>query len=99
MVLNMLSTGVMIQLGATYGNLMINLQPTNAKLHDRAIRIIMTATSCDRTTAEHLLHQSDGNAKTAIVMVLRKVDADHARRLLAACDGQIRTAIEQPTSC
>src|SRR5438270_11184450 len=67
LVLNMLSTGVMIKTGAVYGNLMVNLQPTNAKLIDHAQRIIMAATGIDQPTAAALLERS-GSAKTAIVM-------------------------------
>jgi N-acetylmuramic acid 6-phosphate etherase len=67
LVLNMLSTGVMIKTGAVYGNLMVNLQPTNAKLVDRAERIIMAATGVDQPTAAALLHAA-GGVKTAIVM-------------------------------
>src|SRR5271170_2669340 len=58
LVLNMLSTGIMIKAGAVYGNLMVNLQPTNAKLIDRAQRIIMAATGTDQPSAEALLKKS-----------------------------------------
>jgi N-acetylmuramic acid 6-phosphate etherase len=57
MVLNMLSTGVMVRSGATYGNLMVNVRPTNAKLVDRAQRIIAAATGCDLATAARLLRR------------------------------------------
>ena len=55
LVLNMISTGVMIRRGAVYGNLMVEVQPTNAKLVDRAQRIIAAATGCDRAMASTLL--------------------------------------------
>ena len=58
LVLNMLSTGVMIRTGAVYGNLMVNVQPTNAKLVDRARRIVASATGCDGATAERLLNEA-----------------------------------------
>ena len=68
LVLNMLSTGVMIRQGAVLGNLMVNVQPTNAKLVDRARRIVVAATGCDATTAAAALDQT-GNVKGAILKV------------------------------
>jgi len=65
LVLNMLSTGVMIRTGAVYGNLMVNVKPTNAKLVDRAQRIIMAATGCGREEAARLLEEA-GSVKAAI---------------------------------
>ncbi len=88
LVLNMLSTGVMIKTGAVYGNLMVNVQPTNAKLVDRAQRIIMTATGIDQPTAAKLLHQSN-SVKTAIVMQKLSVDRTTAESKLAAHNGNL----------
>src|SRR5580658_7908379 len=68
LVLNMLSTGVMVRSGFTYGNLMVNVRPTNAKLLDRAQRIVMEAAGCDRATAERALEAAGMDVKTAIVM-------------------------------
>jgi N-acetylmuramic acid 6-phosphate etherase len=68
LVLNMLSTGVMVRTGATFGNLMVNLRPTNAKLVDRAERIIAVAVGCDAETAARLLANSGSDVKVAIVM-------------------------------
>jgi N-acetylmuramic acid 6-phosphate etherase len=68
LVLNMISTGVMVRTGATYGNLMVNVRATNAKLVDRAHRIIMAATGCDLETATRLLTDAGDSVKTAIVM-------------------------------
>jgi N-acetylmuramic acid 6-phosphate etherase len=85
LVLNMLSTGVMVRTGAAYGNLMVNVRPTNAKLVDRAHRIIAAATGCDLATASTLLEASGKSVKTAIVM--QKLGLDRAAadvRLLAA---------------
>jgi N-acetylmuramic acid 6-phosphate etherase len=79
LVLNMLSTGVMVRTGATYGNLMVNVRPTNAKLVDRAHRIIAAATGSDLATAARLLEESGNSVKTAIVMQklgLSRVDAE-----------------------
>jgi N-acetylmuramic acid 6-phosphate etherase len=68
MVLNMLSTGVMVRTGATFGNLMVNVRPTNAKLVDRAERIIAAAVGCDMEKAAGLLAASGSDVKVAIVM-------------------------------
>src|ERR1700677_3824401 len=73
LVLNMISTGVMIKTGAVYGNLMVNVQPTNGKLTDRARRIIMAATGIDQPSAATLLEKS-GSVKTANAMQKLSVD-------------------------
>jgi N-acetylmuramic acid 6-phosphate etherase len=88
LVLNMLSTGVMIKTGAIYGNLMVNLQPTNAKLVDRAQRIIMAATGIDQPTAAELLKKS-GSVKTAIVMQKLNVDRPTAEAALSIHHGNL----------
>jgi N-acetylmuramic acid 6-phosphate etherase len=81
LVLNMISTGVMIKTGAVYGNLMVNVQPTNAKLVDRAQRIIMAATGVDETAAADLLHEAE-DVKIAIVMQKLSVDLNTAKAKL-----------------
>ncbi|MEO9073828.1 MAG: N-acetylmuramic acid 6-phosphate etherase [Edaphobacter sp.] len=88
LVLNMLSTGVMIKTGAVYGNLMVNVQPTNAKLVDRAQRIIMAATGIDQPTAAKLLQQSN-SVKTAIVMQKLNADRPTAESKLATHKGNL----------
>jgi N-acetylmuramic acid 6-phosphate etherase len=88
LVLNMLSTGVMIKTGAVYGNLMVNVQPTNAKLIDRAQRIIMAATGIDQPAAAALLEKS-GSVKTAIVMQKLNLDRPTAEAKLAAHKGNL----------
>ncbi len=88
LVLNMLSTGVMIKTGAVYGNLMVNLQPTNAKLIDRAQRIIMAATGIDQPTAAELLKQS-GSVKTAIAMQKLNIDRPTAEAKLKTHNGNL----------
>jgi N-acetylmuramic acid 6-phosphate etherase len=93
LVLNMLSTGVMIKTGAVYGNLMVNVQPTNAKLVDRAQRIIMAATQTDQTTAANLLQQA-GSVKTAIVMQKLSLDRADAEAKLAANQGRLAAALK-----
>ena len=93
LVLNMLSTGVMIKSGAVYGNLMVNVQPTNAKLVDRAQRIIMAATGIDQDTAANLLHQA-GSVKTAIVMQKLSLDLAAAEEKLATSKGRLAAALK-----
>ena len=93
LVLNMISTGVMIKTGAVYGNLMVNVQPTNAKLVDRAQRIIMAAAETDQTTAATLLQQA-GSVKTAIVMQKRSLDRAAAEAKLEANKGRLAAALK-----
>jgi N-acetylmuramic acid 6-phosphate etherase len=93
LVLNMLSTGVMVRTGATFGNLMVNLRPSNAKLVDRAERIIAAAAGVDHATAAQLLKDSGSDVKTAILMSRLKLNADAARAKLAAADGILSRAL------
>jgi N-acetylmuramic acid 6-phosphate etherase len=93
LVLNMLSTGVMVRTGATYGNLMVNVRPTNAKLVDRAHRIIMAATGCDLATATALLTDSGESVKTAIVMQKLSLDRAQAETRLVAAHGALAAAL------
>ncbi len=96
LVLNMLSTGVMIRSGAVFGNLMVNLKPTNAKLVDRAQRIILAATGLTgpdaQTTAAKLLTEG-GSVKTAIVMHQLKLDRPAAEARLHAAHGSLAAAL------
>ena len=94
MVLNMLSTGTMVKLGKVYGNLMVDVQATNQKLVNRAIRIVCTSTGVSEQEAEEALKRCGFSCKTAIVMLLLNVEAPEAERLLAASDGRIARAIE-----
>jgi N-acetylmuramic acid 6-phosphate etherase len=89
MVLNMISTGVMIRLGYVYGNLMVNVQPTNRKLEDRALRIIEQATGATAERAEQLLQESGRSVRTAIVMEKKNVSREQAERLLRDARGKI----------
>jgi N-acetylmuramic acid 6-phosphate etherase len=93
LVLNMLSTGVMVRTGATYGNLMVNVRPTNEKLVDRAHRIIMAATGCDLATATRLLDESGKSVKTAIVMQKLSVDRAAAEGRLTEARGILARAL------
>jgi len=88
LVLNMISTGVMVRTGAVYGNLMVNLKPTNSKLLDRARRIIMTATGCTHDRAVELLLEA-GNVKAAIVMEKLGIDKASAEAKLLAAKGRL----------
>jgi N-acetylmuramic acid 6-phosphate etherase len=92
LVLNMLSTGTLVRLGYVYGNLMVNVQPTNAKLRDRAARIIATVTGVDSSTAAALLDDA-GSVKTAIVMHKLALDREAAEARLKIAGGQLRAAL------
>ena len=94
MVLNMLSTGVMVLLGKTYGNLMVDVQATNAKLHRRALKIVQLATALDETTAEHLLQAAGGEVKTAIVMASTNLPLEQAREQLARHSDVLRKTLD-----
>ncbi len=93
LVLNMISTATMIRLGYVYGNLMVNVQPTNEKLLDRACRIVSQATGADIERAAELLTEADGIVKTAIVMGRLGIPRGDAERRLSACGGRISEAL------
>lgn len=94
MTLNMLSTGVMVRLGKVYGNLMVDVQPTNDKLVLRARRIVAQIADVTPEAAADLLAQTDGEVKTAIVMARRGVTPAEARDLLRAAGGRLRAVID-----
>ncbi len=93
MILNMISTTAFILCGKTYGNLMVDVCPTNEKLVARALRIISSTVDCGETTAKSLLEASGMNVKTALVMGLTGCTANAARILLTGHHGRIRDAI------
>ncbi|HAT3809148.1 TPA: N-acetylmuramic acid 6-phosphate etherase [Morganella morganii] len=93
LILNMITTGAMIRSGKVYGNLMADVEATNAKLVERQKRIVMAATECDRATAEQALTACGGHCKTAIVMILAQLSAGDAKALLAQHQGFIRDAL------
>jgi N-acetylmuramic acid 6-phosphate etherase len=95
LVLNTITTGAMIRLGKTWGNLMVDLRATNAKLRDRSERIVMEVCGVDRRDARDVLERAGGRVKTAIVMQKRGVGADEADRLLAAAGGIIRRVVPE----
>jgi N-acetylmuramic acid 6-phosphate etherase len=95
LVLNMLSTGTMIMLGKTLGNLMIDVQPTNYKLRLRALSIVQTATGLERDQAEELLQKSGDEVKTAILVGKTNLTPQEAREHLTAHAGVLRAALDE----
>jgi N-acetylmuramic acid 6-phosphate etherase len=94
MVLNMLSTGAMILLGKTFGNLMVDVQATNYKLRQRALSIVRSATGLDAEAAESLLALAGDDVKTAILMERARISFEQARARLAAHGNVLRAALE-----
>ena len=95
MVLNMLSTGVMIKLGKVYSNLMVDVKASNEKLVNRAVSIVCSATGESEDVAKSVLEKCDYHCKTAIVMILLNCDEENARNLLDSSDGRISDAIKE----
>jgi len=96
LVLNTLTTGAMIRIGKTYGNLMVDLRAWNDKLVDRSQRIVMETTGLPRDDARAVLDAAGGRVKTAIVMARRGVSGDEADRLLAEHQGRLRSIVGDP---
>jgi N-acetylmuramic acid 6-phosphate etherase len=96
LVLNTLTTGAMVRLGKTYGNLMVDLRAWNAKLADRSERILMEAAGVSRSGATQALQAADGRVKTAIVMLRRGVAREEAERLLEEHQGRLRLIVGDP---
>jgi N-acetylglucosamine kinase-like BadF-type ATPase len=94
LVLNMLSTGAMVRLGKTYGNLMVDLRATNSKLRARTNRIVRLLTGLAAPEADALLQRCGGELKTALVAQLSGADPEAARARLAAAGGEVRKALE-----
>ena len=95
MVLNMISTGAMIEIGKTYGNLMVDVQTTNRKLQARAVRIVCQVTGTTAERAEAALASAGGSAKIAIVLLQTGVTPDEARQRLAHTGGFLRRALAE----
>ncbi len=93
LVLNAISTVTMIRLGKTYGNLMVDVVASNAKLRQRSRRAVALATGATDETADAALEQAGGDAKVAIVSLLGGVDADAARQRLEQAGGAVRRAL------
>ena len=94
MILNMISTGVMIRLGKVFGNLMVDVWPSNEKLMDRAKRIIVDTTGCPYEEAEKTLKKAGFSVKTAIVMIKLAVSREEAEQLLAEHGGLIKNTLK-----
>lgn len=94
MVLNMLSTGAMIKLGKVYGNLMVDVKPSNEKLIRRCVTIVCSAAECTEAEATKALEACDYRPKVAIVMVLRGVNAETACAMLQKAEGRIAKVLE-----
>ncbi len=94
LVLNMLTTGAMVRLGKTYGNLMVDLTATNEKLRDRSQRIVSELTGLQDDDARQLLARCDGKVKNAVVAHLRQLSPEDASQRLTDCRGHLRRALE-----
>jgi N-acetylmuramic acid 6-phosphate etherase len=94
MTLNTLSSSIMVRLNKVYGNLMVDLQATNAKLIKRAIRLTVIATDASAEEAQTALLACGWNVKTAIVMLKLNVNSDDARARLERIQGSVRLALE-----
>jgi N-acetylmuramic acid 6-phosphate etherase len=94
LVLNMMSTIAMVRLGKTYGNLMVDLRVSNAKLRDRALRIVERVTGASRQDAEAALESAGLDVKVAVVMLDGSSTVDDATRRLAESSGRLREAME-----
>ncbi|MDQ4084555.1 MAG: N-acetylmuramic acid 6-phosphate etherase [Actinomycetota bacterium] len=95
LVLNTISTAAMVRLGKVYGNRMVDMRATNAKLRRRARRIVGDVTGADPSRVEATLEAADGQVKTAIVALLAGVDVGEARRRLDRAEGSVRAAVER----
>jgi N-acetylmuramic acid 6-phosphate etherase len=96
MILNMLTTGAMVRLGKTWGNLMVDLQATNLKLKDRSERILMETCGISRDDARTLLEAAGGSVKVGIVMHRTKVERDEAVKRIQEAGGLIRRVVGDP---
>jgi N-acetylmuramic acid 6-phosphate etherase len=94
MVLNILSTGVMVRLGKVYSNLMVDVRPTNSKLRRRAVRIVGEVADLAEVHAEQLLAAANWEVKTAVLMALAGISAAAARQRLNAVHGHVHRALE-----
>ncbi len=94
LVCNMLSTASMIRTGKVFHNLMVDVQPTNAKLIDRARRIVSAATGADTKTAAAAIDLAGGHAKTAVVMLLAELGPEEATERLRLSGGHVRAAVD-----
>jgi N-acetylmuramic acid 6-phosphate etherase len=94
MTLNTISSGIMVRLNKVYGNLMVDVKPTNAKLYKRAINLVVAATHLDEREAKRTLEACNYRVKTAIVSLLTKRSIEESDALLVATNGSVRAALE-----
>jgi N-acetylmuramic acid 6-phosphate etherase/N-acetylglucosamine-6-phosphate deacetylase len=94
LVLNVISTATMIELGKTYGNLMVDVRPTNEKLRDRALRIVMEVTQASADEARHALEDCEWRTKVACVMIVGALNAHDALFALESHEGRLRVALD-----
>lgn len=94
LVLNMLSTGAMIKLGKVYGNLMVDVRPSNEKLIERVKKIVCEATGVEKEEAEKVLNETDFDAKLSIFMILSKLNKKEAKEVLDLNIGYIAEALK-----
>lgn len=95
LILNMISTVSMVGLGKVYQNLMVDVQPTNEKLRERSLRILMEATGLDKQAAKEVYEQADKNLKVAILMHLLGVSKPEAHERLSASKGHVKQALNE----
>jgi N-acetylmuramic acid 6-phosphate etherase len=93
MALNIISTGVMVQLGKVYGNRMVDVAVTNKKLRDRALRMLQDLTDLNREDASYLLEQSGRSVKLALLMHWTGLEREQSASLLAEHHGNLRAAV------
>ena len=93
LILNMLTTVSMIQQGKVYGNLMVDVKASIRKMTDRALRIIMDVTGCNRATAKQKFMEADSRAKVTIIMIAKKLGKEDAVQLLDDHNGFLRPAL------
>jgi len=91
--LNTLSTAIMVRLGKVHDNLMVDVVATNNKLRRRALRLVMELANVDQARGMELLQQAGGSVKTAVVMQRKNLDADSARAMLQTHDGSLRASL------
>ena len=91
--LNTFSSAVMVRLNKVYGNLMVDMKPTNAKLRRRAVRLAVLATGASEERAVATLEQCDYHVKVAIVAIMKDLTPALARERLATADGSVRAAL------
>lgn len=92
--LNTFSSGLMVKLHKVYGNLMVDVKPTNIKLLRRTVSLTMHATGKDEQTCRKVLEECDFHVKTAIVAIRNKLSVADAEKLLSLCQGDVRKALE-----